>query len=256
MSAPTKILVASHKPYWMPSDPLYMPVHVGAALADAPLEGFQPDDAGDSISAENPRYCELTALYWGWKNLEADHLGLAHYRRHFAGSGERGTLTGEEAADLLRRAPVICPKPRNYVIETIEAHYGHTFDPVHIECLRAALEAISPESLPAFEASMSGTRAHMFNMLVMRRDLLDAYCEWLFSVLRLAEAGIDFTGMTPFEQRCMGRLGERLLDTWLAANDVPYVERAVKDMEPVNWVRKGGSFLSAKFAGKKYKESF
>ncbi|WP_292018474.1 DUF4422 domain-containing protein [Megasphaera sp. UBA4382] len=25
-----KIIVAAHKPYWMPSDPVYLPVQVGA----------------------------------------------------------------------------------------------------------------------------------------------------------------------------------------------------------------------------------
>ena len=44
-----KILVASHKPYWMPSDPLYQPVQVGAAQHEH-LEGFAHDDEGDNIS--------------------------------------------------------------------------------------------------------------------------------------------------------------------------------------------------------------
>ena len=45
--------------------------------------GYQGDDAGDNISEKNPYYCELTGLYWAWKNLDADYIGLAHYRRHF-----------------------------------------------------------------------------------------------------------------------------------------------------------------------------
>ena len=122
-----KILVASHKPYWMPSDPLYQPVQVGAAQHEH-LEGFAHDDEGDSISEKNPRYCELTALWWGWRNLSCDWLGLVHYRRHFAGSGERGVLTSEEAAALATQGKVVVAKARNYHIETIASHYRHTFD--------------------------------------------------------------------------------------------------------------------------------
>ena len=173
--ASARILVAAHKPYWMPSDAMYAPVQVGAALADEAIPGYQPDNEGDNISADNPRYCELTALYWAWKNLPPaqaggpSYLGLAHYRRHFAGEGENGTLTSREASELLKKAPVILPKARNYHIETIESHYAHTFDPVHIECLRAAIEFTSAEYLDTFNQCMASTQAHVFNMFVMER---------------------------------------------------------------------------------------
>ncbi len=40
-----KILVAAHKKYWMPSDDVYMPLHVGAEGKE-PL-GYTPDNTGD-----------------------------------------------------------------------------------------------------------------------------------------------------------------------------------------------------------------
>jgi hypothetical protein len=80
-----KILVAAHKPYWMPEDEAYVPVWVNAAAnGDGIPAGWLRDDAGDNISHKNATYCELTALFWAWKNLDAAYLGLAHYRRHFA----------------------------------------------------------------------------------------------------------------------------------------------------------------------------
>ncbi|WP_206214689.1 DUF4422 domain-containing protein [Adlercreutzia sp. ZJ242] len=253
--AELRIAVASHKPYWMPPDPAYLPVQVGAAGRD-PIPGFARDDEGDGISEKNSNYCELTALYWAWKNIDADHLGLVHYRRHFAGSGERGVMTGAEALADLGRAPVLLPRERRYYVETIESHYGHTFDPAHIDVLRQVLSETSPERLLAFERRMRMTHAHMLNMAVMRADVLGAYCGWLFDVLARAEEMIDFEGMTPFEARCMGRLSELLLDVWLDSEGVPCVERPVVSMESVSWVRKGTAFLAAKFLGRKYEESF
>ena len=79
-----KILVATTKKYRMPKDPIYVPVQVGAALSNAPDLPYMKDNTGDNISEKNPRYCELTGLYWAWKNLDADYLGLVHYRRYFA----------------------------------------------------------------------------------------------------------------------------------------------------------------------------
>lgn len=252
-----KILVAAHKPYWMPSDPMYVPVHVGSVLADEVAPGFQRDDEGDNISAENPRYCELTALYWAWKNLDAEYLGLAHYRRHFAGNGERGVLSAEEARELLAKAPVVLPKPRNYFhITTVEKHYGDTFDPLHIECLRMALEMLYPEYVDVFNKHMASSKIHLYNMFIMRRDIYDAYLSWMFEVLRAAEAGIEYDGLTPFEARVMGRISERLLDTWLEVNGVQYVECPLVSMEKVRWDKKIVGALTAKFAGKKYTASF
>ena len=74
------IMSVTHKKYWMPEDELYMPVQVGF---NEPL-GFARDNTGENISEKNKNYCELTALYWGWKNLKADYIGLDHYRRHFS----------------------------------------------------------------------------------------------------------------------------------------------------------------------------
>ncbi|UNT93535.1 DUF4422 domain-containing protein [Allobaculum sp. Allo2] len=58
-------MVAAHKPYPMPDDPLYLPVQAGAKGKDS--IGFARDDQGDSISSANPYLSELTALYWAWK---------------------------------------------------------------------------------------------------------------------------------------------------------------------------------------------
>ena len=91
-----KIIVATHKKYWMPSDGIYLPVHVGAEGKfddkGEPLDlGYTKDNTGDNISDKNKQFCELTGLYWAWKNLgEADYIGLAHYRRHFTVKGKKG----------------------------------------------------------------------------------------------------------------------------------------------------------------------
>ena len=252
-----KILVASHKQYWMPSDSLYLPVQVGAAQHEH-LEGFAHDDEGDNISEKNPRYCELTALWWGWRNLDCDWLGLAHYRRHFAGSGERGVLTSDEAAELVAQGKVVVAKARNYHIETIASHYMHTFDQdgTQLGALREGVRAVSPERLKYLDAYLNQTRGHMFNMFIMPREVLDPYCTWLFDVLGVAESLIDFSQLNDFHARCVGRVSERLLDPWLTSEGIDVQEVRLKSMERTNWVKKGGSFLAAKFFNRRYEASF
>ena len=77
-----KIIVATHKKYQMPEDQMYFPVQVGAE-GKTKIEEYTQDNTGNNISLKNPYFCELTGLYWAWKNLEAENIGLVHYRRYF-----------------------------------------------------------------------------------------------------------------------------------------------------------------------------
>lgn len=86
MSAPLKILLATHKPYPFVRRDSLLPVWVNHAANPADFR-IQGDDEGDNISRRNPDYCELTAIYWAWKNLplpHGSHIGLFHYRRYLA----------------------------------------------------------------------------------------------------------------------------------------------------------------------------
>lgn len=84
-----KVIIAAHKQYPMPDKDCYLPVQVGRALH--PDVGYIPDNTGDNISEKNPYYCELTGLYWAWKNLPADVIGLVHYRRYM---GKKNGIVG------------------------------------------------------------------------------------------------------------------------------------------------------------------
>lgn len=255
MTADISIFIALHKPYWFPDDPMYVPVQVGAG-EDLQLPRVARDSTGDSISELNPKYSELTAQYWAWKNTESNYAGLAHYRRHFSGSGPRGVLSHEDAAAAFRKAPVVLPRLRHYFIETLSSHYTHTFDSTDLTALRDAVYDSGEAYGTGLEKHLARRSGHMFNMHIMRRDIFDAYCSWLYPVLEAVDSRIDYSTKTPFEARCVGRVSEFLLDVWLNANQVPYVEQPVISLERVNWPKKGMSFLAAKFLGKGYKKSF
>ena len=85
-----RIIVATHKPYRMPENSLYLPLLVGAEN-NKPTWTGRRDNEGENISAKNPHYCELTGLYWAWKNLDTDYVGLVHYRRHFSTTASMST---------------------------------------------------------------------------------------------------------------------------------------------------------------------
>lgn len=241
------IIVAAHKPCAFPLDSGYLPVQAGAALYN-PLD-IQRDDDGISISEKNPWYCELTALYWAWKNLPSDALGLMHYRRYL-GRG-RCVAGSAELAAMLERTPVILPRKRRYWIASGESQYTHAHGCESLQALRRVMRRHQPDYLPAFEASLRSSSGHRFNMFVMRRPLLDAYCEWLFGLLlalEQEEPAICFP-------RIYGFLSERMLDCWLVRNRIPYLELPVIYTEPQNWLRKGAVFLYRQYCGQKREAS-
>lgn len=259
------IAIAVHKPYQMPVDSIYMPLHVGKALHPEINLGFQTDDTGDNISALNASYSELTGLYWLWKNCDADFKGLVHYRRYLASPDFRRRhaknrferiSSGNEIRELLRESGIILPRKRNYYIETLQSHYAHTLPEIHLVETRRILEDHCPEYLPAFNHVMQSRSGHMFNMFIMSNEKLNEYCTWLFDILKDLTNHIDPSQYDAFNARFPGRVSELLLDVWLETNGYSYKELPVVSTEPVNWWKKGTGFLMAKFVGKKYTKSF
>ena len=266
-----KVIIACHKSCEVPTDPMYVPVQVGSAGKDS-ITGFSRDDSGENISEKNPLYCELTGLYWAWKNLDSEYLGLVHYRRYFtratkaqqkADGALASVLSLSEAKELFDKYQVLVPKKRKYYIESIYSHYAHTFDGGQLDIAKKIIEEMCPEYLDSFDRVMKARSAYMFNMYIMPKKLSDAYCEWLFGVLAELEKRVDTSAMTDFEKRYVGRISERLFNVWLdkqiAKNtilrqeiiEVPYYYSG-----EVAWKKKIFSFLMAKMFNKKYTKSF
>lgn len=258
-----KIIVATHKKYQMPSDKMYLPVQVGKEGKEN--IGYQPDNEGDNISSKNPYFCELTGLYWAWKNLDADYIGLAHYRRHFSinrviprneNKKFECILKQDETDKILDNTDIILPKKRNYYIENLYSHYEHTMFIEPLDETRKIIQEKYPEYLEEFEKLHKRTSAHMFNMFIMKKEILNDYCTWLFDILFELEKRIDVSQYDSFHARFFGRVSELLLDVWINKNGLNYKEVKVIDIENVNWLKKGSAFLMAKFTGKKYGKSF
>lgn len=267
-----KIIVATHKQCEMPRDKMYLPIHVGAEGKQnedgTPVDfGFIKDNTNENISAKN--YClgTQTGLYWMWKNLDADYLGLVHYRRFFVGKIAdkknmlSNVLTYEQLLPMLDHYKVFVPKKRHYYIESVYSHYAHTMDSSQLDLTREIISRSSPEYLDAFDRVMNRTSAYIFNMMILKKELMHDYCSWLFNILFELEERIDQTNMTAFEKRFGGRISERLFNVWLEyqIENGTIQEKEIKELpytEDVNWSKKIRGFLAAKFLHKKYGASF
>lgn len=267
-----KIIIATHKKYEMPKDDMYLPLHVGAEGKvdenNRPLDlGYQKDNTGENISELNASYCELTGLYWAWKNLDEDFIGLSHYRRHFCIKKSKrdfeNVLSYKEIEPYLDSIRVFVPQKRKYYIESLYSHYAHTHYAEHLDVVREIIQKDYPSYLKSFDKIVKQTSGYMFNMMIMQRDLLDGYCTWLFDILFKAGKKINVGNENVFQGRFYGRISEIIFNVWLdeqiqsgklkinEIKEIPCIH-----MEKINWLKKGTAFLNAKFFGKKYGGSF
>ncbi len=219
------IIVAAHYECGMPDDPIYIPVMAGAALRDSLPAGFTADDTGDNISSRNPGYSELTALYWGWKHLDRDIIGLCHYRRFFASPNNKSKLlNGEEAKHLLNYYDVILPAERNYLIETNYSHYANSHNAAYLDVTRKIISQRHPDFLESYDRRMSMSKGHRFNMFLMRKSVANEYCEWIFDILFELEKTLGSSSYEEKNSRLFGFIAERLLDVWIDAKGLRHTD--------------------------------
>lgn len=257
----TKIIVATHKEAPMPADAMYLPLLVGADINKA-VEGYTPDNTGENISSLNPMYCELTGLYWAWKNLNADNIGLVHYRRLFKGKDGQA-ISGSEVDTLLSGYKVILPKKRRYYIETLYSHYVHTHNNEEIDETANVIAKFYSEYKDSYDKIMKQTWGYMFNMMVLPKEMLDSYCTWLFDILGKVVEKVGEGDRSAFEKRYPGRLSELLFNCWLdhqikagniSKSDI--IEVPLLNLGDEKFMKKLIAFLKAKFFGKKQDKSF
>lgn len=240
-----KIYVTYHKDTHLVNDGILAPIQVGSgpdlkACANR-------DNTGENIAERNDRYCEMTAAYWAWKNVDhQEYIGLMHYRRFFDFNENRLELddwgvvncpaftTDFEARfgldDTSIKAAVsgfdiVLPKKwsvRSAGYRNLEQHYVKA--PFHHESdlilCRDVLARRCPEYLPSWRRVFKGHQGWFNNMFVFRSEIFQEYCQWLFPLLEEVESQIPFDRYDVQERRVMGYLAERLLNVWL----VHYIE--------------------------------
>lgn len=194
---------------------------------------YTKDNTGNHISSKNPYYCELTVLYWIWKNQNYDILGLTHHRRFFFNQKMiPQILKINEIEHILKEKDIIISKPIP-IGKSIETQYQHAHIKEDYELCRDIIKHHSPEYLNAFDKNSKLPYLHPYNMLITKREILDEYCSFLFPILKELEEKIDYLNYDSYQKRVFGFLAERLLQMWIIQNNTLKV-----DKEPVYDIEK------------------
>lgn len=216
-----EMFVVTHKKFNINLIENYTPIQVGKSFTNLELP-YISDDTGDNIAFKNPNYCELTALYWIWKNRQSsEYIGFCHYRRYFVYGMKCKFLDQKRIEQIFRKYDVILPEKfvtkKNVYTHYIESDSGREKDLIN---LRNIIENLYPDYISDYDFIMNSKSASYCNMMVMKNKHFNDYCEWLFNILFELENITDLTGYTKQEQRIYGFLSEFLLNVWIMHNNL------------------------------------
>lgn len=238
------VYVVTHKDVQLSALPEgYRIIHAGHVRAQNDF-GYIGDDTGDNISQLNPFLDEVTALYWIWKNTTHTHAGFVHYRRLFTTNTDRPLVVNYnykfDAADILPKEKIL-QLLRRFDIIVCEEFLGNRTqrelmvlstgqpDLVRLseKIVRKHLTNAQPDYLDAFDEVMDGFVFFPYGIHLTRRNILNAYCEWLFSFMLDATiemrdnvilGGQKFEDVPHVYSRMMSYFSERMLTVWLMKN--------------------------------------
>jgi len=232
-----EILVSTQKECHIPKSRYIRAIQVGAALAEYRIPSVFHDDEGENISEKNKSYCELTAQYWAWKNLDADYYGFFHYRRYLSFAAEyplrrdgtlpcrrwkaytqqediksglgRYGLTDSRIESVVGRYDIITtlrePSDSTVYEQYCQFHHGND-----LKRMLGILCRMYPRYRGAAAEYMRSRQFYFTNMYIMTKKEFFAYMEWLFPLLAEFEREWGHTGYSEQECRAPGFLAERL----------------------------------------------
>ena len=203
------------------NDDIYTPLFVGRNGKEN--FGFCSDDSGDNISSKNPHYCELTGLYWMWKESPDDIIGLCHYRRYF-NSDSGKLIEKEDIIKYLSEYDIILPKKTDLIKGSYWETYKNHYLLEALNITRDIIEESYPEYLGTFDKVLSQSSFANYNMFIASKSLINEYCSWVFPILGEVENRIDLDKFP----RVFGLISEAIFNVWIEYNHLNVKECKVR----------------------------
>ena len=221
-------------------NPLYVPVRCGAVYDKRENVTMLGDDTGDNISEKRNSFCELTVLYWAWKNVKADYYGLCHYRRYISFAKEK-YMTDSSAAGFITEEYLNKQSinkynlNKEYMISEIEKYdliitpeedtrlawdgphktvydmcknRKRDFDIDGVNKLIKIIDEFYPKFSTYTKMYFNGHKVRFYNCFIMKAELFDEFCEVLFGVLFKLENILDNRNYNKWKERMPGFMGE------------------------------------------------
>ena len=234
-------------------NPLYVNVRCGAVFDKRENVDMLGDDTGDNISEKRDSFCELTVMYWAWKNVKADYYGLCHYRRYLSFAEDeisermnknavdankifyienyiteqsiiKHALNAEKMLSTIRDVDVIT-SPAETVNTMTDGPFisvydlcekrSRDFDMHGIDVMLDIIKQYYPKYYKCATKYMEGNSVKFYNCFVMKKEYFNELCEFMFGVLFRVEKQLDTKDYNVWKTRMPGFMGEHLIGIYL-----------------------------------------
>lgn len=227
MDTKSKIIVCYHKKSHIFQNEVLVPLHVGKECSSLYIDGISADNVGENISAKNPYYCELTGLYWLWKNAVADNYGLFHYRRFLDLKNNYNNNDfiypslidindwNENIVDTeMEKFDIILPQKTIFKLSIYDYYkQKHVINDLNI--VIDIIKRDYPQYTEACDKTLKNNECYFCNMFIMKKNIFNEYCSWLFDILQKVETKIDYNDRDSYQKRVFGFLSERMLNIFI-----------------------------------------
>lgn len=243
-----KILVTYKNKHKVLKSDIITPIQTGRAIADEIFEEMIGDDTGDNISKDNPKYNELSAQYWAWKNYDKlgnpDYIGFMHYRRHFLFNNEKVRplerwlpnsswylfesvdneykeyLNDEDIKNTVKGYDCIIPHIydyTNYFHKNLVEDFQNLLDQKieHFHLMIDTVKKLFSDYAETAENIRNGHEKYIANMFIMKKEMFNEYCNFLFSIESEIDKKVNSKYFSENESRFLGFLGEILLTIFI-----------------------------------------
>lgn len=226
--------VITHKKFKCPKLDGYISLQVGAAKNEK--LGYLEDCINENISDKNKNYCELTGMYWLWKNInDVEIIGINHYRRYFSKSeifkSSKLFLNIKQIEKIFKKYNIVLPKKEIYKETVYEQFCISSGFPKDLDKVEQIIKEQCPEYLNDYKEIMKTNKIHQFNMMICNKELYNEYCKWLFEILFKLEEIVDLSDYNDYQKRIYGFISERLLNVWVKHNKLKVKEMKVTNIE-------------------------
>jgi hypothetical protein len=179
-------------------------------------------------------------MYWAWKNIKClypnlEYIGLNHYRRYFAYNSKKmfADIIGKKEDEVIDYVPNVSKLNKIFTkysaIIAKEVSFDNSLANQYCynlisEDYRQLIKTIK-EYYPEYEESLyhvfeCNNKFSACNMFVMRYDLFDNYCKWIFGIAKYLEEKIPYAIYSEEQKRGLGCLAERLLNVYIYHNKI------------------------------------
>ena len=111
----------------------------------------------------------MTGIYWLWKNVKCDIIGICHYRRYF--TRQEKLLDKGYIEKTIQKYPIMIPNSSCVNEADAFCHYAKRHKGKDLELCREIIQKKYPEYSAAFEYAMKSVLVSTCNMWSARKPI-------------------------------------------------------------------------------------